>query len=76
MSDDSKELSRVEDILSGEDYLPKKPMSRVEELLMDAGGSHISPLNPYGLSSIVITESAAMLSVELTYMATSTSIQQ
>lgn len=35
MSDDSKELSRVEDILSGEDYLPKKPMSRVEELLMD-----------------------------------------
>lgn len=35
MSDDSKELSRVEDILSGENYLPKKPMSRVEELLMD-----------------------------------------
>lgn len=35
MSDDSKELSRVEDILSGEDYLPKKPMSRVEELLMN-----------------------------------------
>lgn len=35
MSDDSKTLSRVEDILSGEDYLPKKPMSRVEELLMD-----------------------------------------
>ena len=35
MSDDSKELSRMEDILSGEDYLPKKPMSRIEELLLD-----------------------------------------
>lgn len=35
MSDDSRELSRMEDILSGEDYLPKKPMSRVEELLLD-----------------------------------------
>jgi len=35
MSDDSRELSRMEDILSGEDYLPKKPMSRIEELLLD-----------------------------------------
>ena len=38
MSDDSKELSRVEDILSGEDYMPTKPMSRIEKLLLEGGG--------------------------------------
>lgn len=38
MSDDSKELSRVEDILSGEDYIPTNPMSRIEKLLLEGGG--------------------------------------
>lgn len=38
MSDDSKNLSRVEDILSGEDYIPTKPMSRIEKLLLEGGG--------------------------------------
>lgn len=38
MSDDSKTLSRVEDILSDEDYIPTKPMSRIEKLLIEGGG--------------------------------------
>lgn len=38
MSDDSKTLSRVEDILSDEDYIPTKPMSRIEKLLLEGGG--------------------------------------